>query len=87
MDQGSRHVQVIGKGIFQKRRKSSRRLKGSANLTDYLQAWVNVFGLVAAVASFRSGWKATALTAPAPGNEDKSRETTVEATAYDVSTS
>lgn len=26
-----------------------------------MQIWVGVFGLVAALASFRSGWKATAL--------------------------
>ncbi|KAF4613893.1 hypothetical protein D9613_007492 [Agrocybe pediades] len=53
--------------------------------------WVGIFGMIAAVASFRSGWKATALP-PAPTLEEKEKkETASEMTsekvaAYDVST-
>jgi hypothetical protein len=75
----------LEKGLFKNDVRVFHRLKKA--LTDHLQTWVNVFGLVAAVASFRSGWKATALPAPPPGDEDKSKEMTLEATAYDVSTS
>lgn len=36
------------------------------------QAWVGVFGLVAAATSFRNGWKATAL--PPETNKDDAAE-------------
>jgi len=48
------------------------------------EALVGVFGLIAAVASFRTGWKATALPQP-----DKSSDTQASSTpepGYDVST-
>lgn len=44
------------------------------------EVWVGVFGMIAAVASFRSGWKATALpsapaaAAPAPSAPDGQAE-------------
>ena len=55
-------------------------------LTCSYQVWVGVFGLIAAAASFRSGWKATALP-PAPEVKEEATETSsVPVTAYDVST-
>jgi hypothetical protein len=36
------------------------------------QAWISFFGLAAAIASFRSGWKATALPLTAPSAEPPS---------------
>jgi hypothetical protein len=33
------------------------------------QAWISFFGLAAAIASFRSGWKATALPPTTPSAE------------------
>lgn len=35
-------------------------------LPSLLQVWVNLLGLIAGVASWKSGWQATALPAPAP---------------------
>jgi hypothetical protein len=50
------------------------------------EVWVGVFGLIAAAASFRSGWKATALP-PAPEVKEEATETSsAPVTAYDVST-
>ncbi|KAF8910563.1 hypothetical protein CPB84DRAFT_1672521 [Gymnopilus junonius] len=49
------------------------------------EIWVGVFGLIAGVASFRAGWKATALP-PAPEAKDVAPETMLDAVAaYDVS--
>ncbi|KAG6830872.1 hypothetical protein H0H92_014237 [Tricholoma furcatifolium] len=51
--------------------------------------WVGVLGLIAGIASFRSGWKATALPTPPPAEpseEAKSEETEINTTGYDVST-
>jgi hypothetical protein len=49
------------------------------------QAWVGVFGLIAAVASFRTGWKATAL--PQPEIISDAPESSIPASSgYDVST-
>ena len=36
------------------------------------QAWISFFGLAAAIASFRSGWKATALPPTTPSAESLS---------------
>jgi hypothetical protein len=52
------------------------------------QVWVGIFGLIAAVASFRSGWKATALPPPPPPDELASAELSKVAenvAGYDVS--
>lgn len=35
-------------------------------VTFLLQVWLSLFGLIAALASFRNGWKATALPPPLP---------------------
>jgi len=40
--------------------------------------WVGLFGLIAAVASFRSGWKATALPSPPPNNDSPADTTTTD---------
>jgi len=48
--------------------------------------WVGVFGLVAGIASFRSGWRATALPPPsATTSEDKDTTDTPPSVGYDVS--
>ncbi|KAF8631367.1 hypothetical protein AX15_002424 [Amanita polypyramis BW_CC] len=53
--------------------------------------WIDIFGFIAAVMSFRSGWKATALAAPTVSKEKKEdeEEKASEAAAggYDVSMS
>ncbi|KAF8071782.1 hypothetical protein FPV67DRAFT_897022 [Lyophyllum atratum] len=49
--------------------------------------WVGIFGLIAALASFRSGWKATALPSPPPAPEvtDNVEEVdTIGAVGYDM---
>ncbi|KAG6919177.1 hypothetical protein DXG01_008475 [Tephrocybe rancida] len=46
--------------------------------------WVGALGLIAGVASFRSGWKATALPSPPPVTEDIGAEVDVE--GYEVAT-
>jgi len=54
-----------------------------------LQVWVGIFGMIAAVASFRSGWKATALPPSTPEEKEKKEnveETPAKIAAYDVST-
>jgi RNAse (barnase) inhibitor barstar len=54
---------------------------GSKWLRGFLmlgQAWIGVFGLIAAVSSFRSGWKATALPSPALLASTKQMEGAVE---------
>lgn len=48
------------------------------------QTWVAVFGLVAAVASFRTGWKATALPRAPPAKKEEVAETAENVVAYDV---
>jgi len=49
------------------------------------EAWVAAFGLVAAVASFRAGWKATALPrALPPAKKEEIAETSENVVAYDV---
>ncbi|KAG5718982.1 hypothetical protein E4T56_gene20395 [Termitomyces sp. T112] len=52
--------------------------------------WVGVFGLIAGLASFRNGWKATALasTPPTPevAEDVKAVNIDTEATGYDIST-
>lgn len=50
------------------------------------EAWLGVFGLIAAVASFRTGWKATALPPPPPTVLEAPVEPEKQATGYDVST-
>jgi hypothetical protein len=58
-----------------------------STLTLSQQGWVGVFGLIAAVASFRTGWKATALPPPPSEVKDEATETSSDTiTAYDVST-
>ncbi|KAF5327595.1 hypothetical protein D9619_004113 [Psilocybe cf. subviscida] len=47
--------------------------------------WVGVFGLVAAVASFRTGWKATSLPPP-PEKKESETDSAENVKAYDVST-
>jgi len=47
-------------------------------------AWVNIFGFVAAVMSFRSGWKATSLPPPASEGEKKDKEEVTDTAGYDV---
>ena len=39
---------------------------------NLLQAWVSLFGFAAALASFRSGWKATALPLSVPSTNPSS---------------
>ncbi|KAJ2920922.1 hypothetical protein H1R20_g16172, partial [Candolleomyces eurysporus] len=51
--------------------------------------WVGLFGLVAAVTSFRTGWKATALpppppTPPAAAAEEKKEESSPSAAGYEL---
>ncbi|KAK2460297.1 hypothetical protein APHAL10511_007686 [Amanita phalloides] len=50
--------------------------------------WVDIFGFVAAVMSFRSGWRATALPAPASKDEkeydDREEEEAIEMTGYEA---
>ncbi|KJA14516.1 hypothetical protein HYPSUDRAFT_150319 [Hypholoma sublateritium FD-334 SS-4] len=48
------------------------------------ETWVAVFGLVAAVASFRTGWKATALPRASPPAKKEVAETAENVVAYDV---
>lgn len=43
-----------------------------------------MFGFVAAVMSFRSGWKATSLPASAPADETKDKEEAADMTGYEV---
>ena len=54
-----------------------------------VQVWVGVFGLIAAVASFRSGWKATALPSPSSHKTEKSdpadSEVVEDVVGYDIS--
>jgi len=51
------------------------------------EIWVSVLGLVAAVASFRSGWKATALptSPPSPTTQPPALDDSIEANGHDVS--
>lgn len=54
-------------------------------LISTFQTWVAVFGLVAAVASFRTGWKATALPRVSPpAKKEEVAETAENVVAYDV---
>jgi len=43
-----------------------------ACVLNLLQAWVSLFGFAAALASFRSGWKATALPLSVPSTNPSS---------------
>ncbi|KAG6821336.1 hypothetical protein H0H93_000197 [Arthromyces matolae] len=47
--------------------------------------WVGVFGLIAGISSFRSGWKATALPSPSSSPE-AAEDAVVETLGYDLST-
>jgi len=47
--------------------------------------WVGVFGMVAAVASFRTGWKATALPPPPKQKEEHAETPALPVAGYDVS--
>ncbi|KIL67701.1 hypothetical protein M378DRAFT_159548 [Amanita muscaria Koide BX008] len=55
------------------------------------ETWINIFGFIAAVTSFRSGWKATALPPPGRPESDEKVESSEENTkafevaAYDAS--
>jgi hypothetical protein len=48
------------------------------------EVWVGVFGLVAAAASFRTGWKATALPSLPEMKEETTEASSGTVTAYDV---
>ncbi|KAF5372789.1 hypothetical protein D9615_010135 [Tricholomella constricta] len=51
--------------------------------------WIGIFGLIAAVASFRSGWKATALLQPSPAalvtESVETGDARIDTVGYDVS--
>jgi len=51
-----------------------------------VQIWVGLFGLIAAIASFRSGWKATALPSQSSSDSTDLSEPSGAAAGYDVST-
>ena len=59
-------------------------------LPDMFQVLVSILGLIAGIASFRTGWKATALPRPqdppAEEAEKADTQTTVTQVGYDVST-
>jgi len=50
------------------------------------EIWVGLFGLIAAIASFRSGWKATALPSQPSSDSTDLSEPSGAAAGYDVST-
>jgi hypothetical protein len=76
----------LKKGLFQNEVRYSITFRNIA--THFLQVWVGIFGLIAAAASFRSGWKATALTPPPSSrkadNSDPSKDGD-DVVGYDVS--
>ncbi|KAJ3514908.1 hypothetical protein NLJ89_g2089 [Agrocybe chaxingu] len=47
--------------------------------------WVGVFGLIASVASFRTGWKATALPAPTEKKDETVETSSTSVSGYDLS--